>query len=558
MFNKKTLSIMLSTSLCIAVLPLAGCKQDKTPDQAVAGPSAPTKSAYVPPTAEQLYQMVGPIALFPDKLVAQVLAGSTYPDQITAADSWLAQNRNLTASQLQGAANQQPWDVSVKGLTTFPDVLDQMAKNIQWTSALGEAYVNDPTDVMNAIQVLRQRASVSGNLKTTKQQRIAVRPRVQPATPPDYVSEPGEPQVYVGPEIVSAPPELIEIEPTEPNYVYVPTYDPRVVYGESIAVYPGYRYAPPRPMYSTGEMVTTGAISFGLGIAVGAVISNAGWGWNAWGVHWGGDRGRGPDDGSGRGPDGGGWRRPAVVYNNSTYVSRSTTIVNRVTNNYNNNYNNNSNNNFNNNNSINTRNNTNITTNNVAPGGNNRAPENGGVMHPGPANAPVFGAGGANGNNPARPNFVPQNRQTASVPPGARPEGGGAGQPNFNNMHRPEPGQNGGAAPAGTAPNFNTMTKPDFSHVAPNAGHNPPSANTHPMISPENVRPHLAQEPHVENNLQNKPSQTTGGIGNAHPERPEVQRAPQLQPQPRPEIHQPERPSQSQMRQEEHQQERAA
>lgn len=407
--NKKTLSLMLSTTLCVAMLPLAGCDKTQVPAQPAAD-AAPAKPAYVPPTADQLYQMVGPIALFPDKLVAQVLAGSTYPDQITAADAWLAQNNTLTGPALVAAANQQPWDVSVKGLTTFPQVLDQMAKNIQWTSSLGAAYVNDPTDVMNAIQVMRQRASTSGNLKTTKQQKIAVVARVNQTPPQGYVLQPGEPPVYSGPEVIPAPPDMIVIEPTEPDYVYVPTYNPRVVYGDPVAYYPGYNYEPPPPRYSTGEVVTTGAISFGIGVAVGVVISNSNWGWNSWGMRWGGDRGGngGRDDGRSRdrgngGPDGGGWHRPAVVYNNSTYVSRSTTIVNRVSNTYNNNSVNNSNNN----NGVNTRNNT---TNNFVPGpgGGNRAATN---VAP---NATQAGA--ANENNAARPNFAPKTSNVRALP----------------------------------------------------------------------------------------------------------------------------------------------
>jgi hypothetical protein len=117
------------------------------------------------PTADQLYQLVAPIALFPDNLVALVLAGSTYPDQITAAQSWLQENGSLKGPQLQQAADLQPWEGSVKGLTTFPDVLDQMAKNLSWTSALGDAYFNDQQNVMNAVQVMRQRAQEAGNLK---------------------------------------------------------------------------------------------------------------------------------------------------------------------------------------------------------------------------------------------------------------------------------------------------------------------------------------------------------------------------------------------------------
>ena len=278
--------------------------------------------------------MVAPIALFPDKLVAQVLAGSTYPDQITAADDMLQQHPDLKGALLADAVDPQPWDPSVKGLTQFPSVLDQMAQNIQWTTALGEAYVNDPADVMNAIQVMRQRAQRKGSLRSSAQMQV-----VSQAAPSDEAAaaDGSAPPEYAGPAVVPAPEQTIEIQPAQPDTVYVPQYDPQTVYGEPVAAYPGYTYVQPRG-YGTGQMVATGAIAFGVGVVVGALFEhhhdggrgpgpNPGWGWNSWGMNWGG-RGGGP---------GGGWRRPAVVHDNSVYVSRSTTVVNRyVTNNVNN------------------------------------------------------------------------------------------------------------------------------------------------------------------------------------------------------------------------------
>ena len=462
--NKKPVSLLLGASVCVALMSLAGCDKKTDAVAPVAAPAAPQAQAapaYVPPTADQLYQLVGPIALFPDKLVAQVLAASSYPDQVTAADNWLGQNKNLKGTQLQDAANQQPWDVSVKGLTQFPSVLDQMAHNIPWTSALGDAYVNDPTDVMNAIQVMRQRAAASGNLKNNKQQRIATVPRVQAAPPAGYAPPPGEPAYYDGPEMVPPPPETIVIEPAEPDVVYVPAYNPGVVYGEPQPVYPGYAYEPPPAYYPPGEIVTAGVLTFGLGIAVGTLIEHHNWGWNSWGVHWGGGGGGGNWRGDGD-RDHGGWHRPAVVYNNNTYVSRSTTIVNRVTNNYNNSTvvnNNNSNNNNNN------------TRNNFAPGqANNPAFPNGR-----PGGQP--GNGVANFNT-ARPNFAQQsNPQQVHPGPNAAPNVAAPrpnhGQPDFNNMTRPNFGRAaegkipaaGGPSAAATA---NQLARPGFVHPAPN------------------------------------------------------------------------------------------
>jgi hypothetical protein len=348
------------TLLCAGLVVLAGCNQSATPARgpassasaasastapASAQSTAAAQAAYTPPSADQLYQMVAPIALFPDKLVAQVLAGSTYPDQITAADNEVTQNPNLTGASLQTAIAQQPWDASVKGLTAFPSVLDQMAKNIDWTTSLGGAYVNDPTDVMNAIQVMRQRASAKGNLRSSAQLSVSTQPESAP--PPSYAdnSEEGNP-VYSGPAVVQPPQQIIEIAPAQPDTVYVPQYNPQTVYGEEVPYYPGYTYAAPQG-YSTGDVVAVGALSFGAAIVIGSLFEHhhdqQGYGWNNWGMNWGGGPG-GNYGGNGNGN--GGWQRPAVVYNNNTYVSRSTTVVNHyVTNNINNSNNvNNSNN----------------------------------------------------------------------------------------------------------------------------------------------------------------------------------------------------------------------
>ena len=168
-----TVSKLFTAALCASALVVSGCEkfvpapiESSVPVpspsvEPVAQPAsvAPAPPAYSPPTADKLYQMVAPIALYPDKLVAQVLAGATYPEQVTAADQWLAQNPTLKAGPLADAAERQPWDPSIKSLTAFRPVLDQMARNLPWTTALGQAYYNDPDDVLNAIQIMRQRAS---------------------------------------------------------------------------------------------------------------------------------------------------------------------------------------------------------------------------------------------------------------------------------------------------------------------------------------------------------------------------------------------------------------
>jgi len=141
--NKQFLSVFLSVALTIAVTGLDGCSKKSEPapaqpaQQQTAQQGQAPAATYATPTPDQLYQLVAPIALFPDNLVAQVLAASTFPDQVSAAYTWVQQNPNLKGQQLLEAANQQPWDASVKGITQFPDVLQQMATNLSWTSALG-------------------------------------------------------------------------------------------------------------------------------------------------------------------------------------------------------------------------------------------------------------------------------------------------------------------------------------------------------------------------------------------------------------------------------------
>jgi Protein of unknown function (DUF3300) len=318
---KQALSVFLSISVIFSVMGLDGCGKKSEPAKPAetqqAAPGQAPATTYAAPTADQLYQLVAPIALFPDNLVAMVLAASTYPDQVSAAYQWLQPNSSLKGQQLTEAANQQPWDASVKGLTQFSDVLNQMATNLSWTSALGDAYYNIPQSVMNAVQVMRQRAYQAGNLKSSQQQNVTVQNQTPGTAPPPTPSE--APEVTV----VQPPPQTIIIQPAQPEVVYVPTYNPTVVYGAPVPVYPGY---------STGAMVATGLLSFGVGIAVGAAISGGGgccgWGYNSWGC---------------------GWNNSTVVYNHNTYISNSNTFVNR-NNYYNRNVNNINRNNINTNN----------------------------------------------------------------------------------------------------------------------------------------------------------------------------------------------------------------
>jgi hypothetical protein len=330
-------------------------------------------------SAKEIENLVAPIALYPDALVAQVLAGATFPDEITAANDWIKANGSLTGDALLEAANKQPWDPSVKALTQFPSVLDNMAQNLSWTSALGEAYYYQQADVMKAVQTLRQQAKAAGNLKSGEQIKV-----------------------------VQQDPQTIVIQPAQPQVVYVPTYNPTVVYGTP--------YYPPG--YSTAALVTTGLVSFGVGMAIGASMNNncCGWGWNSWNTNWHGG---------------------SVTYNRNVYVSNSNVYRNGgryngnrpTTYNGNNRYNNNSNNRYGNNrnvsgNTVNKGGNTvNINTGGNNNIGNNRQPGNNGQNRPN------------NGNNAG-------NRPNAGNNAGKRPNAGN------NAGNRPNAGNNAQARPA--------------------------------------------------------------------------------------------------------------
>jgi hypothetical protein len=557
----------LSVAIAAGMLIVAGCNQQAAQNQANAPASSatapassasaagqPQAAAYTPPTADQLYQMVAPIALFPDKLVAQVLAGSTYPDQITAAETLLTQNPNLKGDLLQAAVNPESWDASVKGLTQFPSVLSQMAQNIQWTTALGEAYVNDPTDVLNAIQVMRQRARSQGNLQSSGQQAVSVQPVQQVQVSEQQEGEvvnSDAPPVYSGPAVVPAPQQIIQIEPSQPDAVYVPAYNPQTVYGGDIPVYPTYEYV--QPTYTTGEVVTVGAVAFGAAIVVGALFDHHGGGWHSWGMNWGGGYNGGGGGGYGGGYGGGGWHRPAVVYNNQTYVSRSTTVINRyttvnnVTNNVTNNrYNNINNSTVNNNNYINnnrTVNNNNV-TNNI---NNNRNEFNRNVTN-----------NVTNNNHPAAqpmsvPNFARAGYPAAQAPhPGAAPEqhAQAAAAARFAEQPHPVPQAQqhpvpGHPQPAEAAQRPAAAPHPQeaFRQPAPQA-HPQPQAQPHPQPAPHpqpQERPQQAFHPAPQQHPQPAPRPAEEArrpapapAPHAEPPRPQQQAHPAPHPEPHP------------------------
>lgn len=198
---------------------------------------------------DQIAQLVAPIALYPDSLVAQILMASTYPLEVVEADRWIKKTPGLKGASLDNALLDKNWDVSVKSLCQYPDVLSSMSQNLDMTAQLGDAFLGQQKDVMDAIQELRAKAEAQGNLKTTEQQTVSV--------------DPADPQVIV-------------IQPTNPEVVYVPTYNPTVVYGAW--PYPSYQ---PYSWYYPGAALAGAAIGFGIGYAVGSS-----WGWSN--CNWGG------------------------------------------------------------------------------------------------------------------------------------------------------------------------------------------------------------------------------------------------------------------------------
>jgi uncharacterized membrane protein YgcG len=238
--------------------------------QAAPGDQAQPISSYTPQSPEQLQQLVAPIALYPDSLVAAILPAATFPEQIVEADRWLQANPGLAADDLARAVNQQPWDASVKALAAFPAVLGNMDQNLSWTSSLGEAYYNQPQDVMAAVQDLRRSAEAAGTLQGTPEQ--------------DVSTEGSD----------------IDIEPTDPDVVYVPEYDPWAVYGIAIDAWPGW-YDYPGVWYGGPYL------SFGIGSPIG-FFRGYRWGWH----HWRCD-----------------WHSHYVAFNRAPYASRSFTFVNR-------------------------------------------------------------------------------------------------------------------------------------------------------------------------------------------------------------------------------------
>jgi hypothetical protein len=216
--------------------------------------------------AEELDQLVAPIALYPDSLLAQVLMASTYPLEVVSTARWVKANPKLKDQALDDALQTQTWDPSVKSLAVFPEVLTMMNEKLDWTQKLGDAFLEQHTDVMQAVQRLRSKAQAQGNLKSTQEQKVIVQP-----TP---VSQTTQEQGVMVEQPAASQTTIIRIELTNPQVVYVPTYNPTVVYGAwPYPAYPPYAYYPP------GYVAATSLFSFGVGVAVGSALwGNCNWG----------------------------------------------------------------------------------------------------------------------------------------------------------------------------------------------------------------------------------------------------------------------------------------
>jgi hypothetical protein len=202
--------------------------------------------------AEQLDSLVAPIALYPDPMLAQTLAASTYPLEIIQLQQWMEKNKNLKGKELADAVMKQPWDPSVQALAGLPEVVKRLAEDIQWTTDLGNAFLAQQSEVMDAVQRMRKKAKDNGNLKSSEQVKVETK--------------------------VVETKQVIVVEQASPEIVYVPSYNPVVVYGPPVYPYPPIYYPPPG-YYAAGM-----AVSFGVGVAMGAFWGGGGWGW---GCGWG-------------------------------------------------------------------------------------------------------------------------------------------------------------------------------------------------------------------------------------------------------------------------------
>ncbi|MGD0914135.1 MAG: DUF3300 domain-containing protein [Terracidiphilus sp.] len=245
----------------------------------ISGPNTQATPTQAPLSADQLNQLLAPVALYPDALLAQVLAASTYPAEVAAADQWLrqmyAQGYSDPNQIVAGADAQTGWDPSVKALTAFPQVLDMLNQNLGWTTNLGNAYYNQPQDVMQTVQVLRDRAQQAGTLQSSPEEEVT--------------EDQGN----------------IDLAPATPDLAYVPAYNPWMVYGAPVAPYPGFSFSFMNMLGGFGARYAFGGLQFGAGIAM-AAFEHSPWGWLGWGLSWLGH---------------------SVLFNHSSYYTHSASVA---------------------------------------------------------------------------------------------------------------------------------------------------------------------------------------------------------------------------------------
>ena len=227
----------------------ANAASQEKPETPQAKPDKPPEKL----SADELDSLVAPVALYPDPMLAQVLAASTYPLEIVQLYQWLEKNSKLKGEELVKEVEKEPWDPSVQAMAPLPEVVKRLAQDIQWTTDLGNAFLAQQAEVMDAVQRMRKKAKETGNLKSSEQQKVETK------------------------TVESK--QVIVIEQANPEVVYVPSYNPTVVYGAPVYPYPPIYYPPPG-YYAAGM-----AISFGVGVAMGAAWGG-GWGW---GCGWGGN-----------------------------------------------------------------------------------------------------------------------------------------------------------------------------------------------------------------------------------------------------------------------------
>ena len=246
-FRTKSILHSLSDKFFAIICAIALLSGDQTAFAREASQESPAQeqAATIPP--EQLDSLVAPIALYPDPLLSQTLVASTYPLEIIQLQQWIGKNKNLKDQALTDAVKKQNWDPSIQAMAALPDVVKQMADNIQWTTDLGNAFLAQQSDVMDAVQRMRKKAQDGGNLKSTEQQKVETK--------------------------VVESKQVIIVEQASPEVVYVPSYNPTVVYGALAYPYPPIAYPPPG-YYAAGM-----ALSFGIGIAMGG-----GLGWRRLGL----------------------------------------------------------------------------------------------------------------------------------------------------------------------------------------------------------------------------------------------------------------------------------